>query len=165
MDISLRQAVELGVSSIQPLYSRHAAKSGDDTRQLKKHQHWQSIVISAAEQSGRSVLPQVHEAQSYGQWIQQCVNDKQLCYVLSPTAPQSLPEHVAALAGHGTQSVEPLAITLVVGPESGLDADEIECAVSAGAVPVHLGQRILRTETAGPACIVLLQALLGDLQA
>ena len=165
MDISLRQAVELGVTAIQPLFSRHSAKPGDDARRLKKHQHWQSIIISASEQSGRSVLPKVHDAQGYGAWVQQCVSENALCYVLSPRASQSLPEHAASLTGHGTGIAEPLAITLVIGPESGLDEDEIEQAVAAGAVPVHLGQRILRTETAGPACVVLLQALLGDLQA
>lgn len=160
MDISLRQAVELGVTRIQPVYSRHSVKVGDESRALKKQQHWQSIVISACEQSGRCVVPQLCEATSYDQWLAQPMNPDNTHYVLSPTATQSLTQHAHGLTGYSTTHTT----TLIIGPESGLDNDEIDRAVQAGAVPVHMGRRILRTETAGPTCIALLQSILGDLQ-
>ncbi len=163
MDISLRQAVELGVSCIQPVYSRHSAKPGDESRALKKQQHWQSIVISACEQSGRCVVPTLLETISYDQWLAQTLGTDSTHYVLSPTATQSLTQHAHnQISGFGESNAT--KATLIIGPESGLDPDEIDAAVQVGAVPVHLGNRILRTETAGPACITLLQSILGDLR-
>ncbi len=161
MDISLRQAVELGVNCIQPVYSRHSVKPGDEKRATKKSLHWQSIVISACEQSGRAVIPSLNDSLSYSQWVQQSQpHDKNnVIFVLDPLAKQSLTQAARewhANTGHSN-------ITLIIGPESGLDPKEINEAIVHGAQPVTLGPRILRTETAGPACIVLLQSLLGDL--
>lgn len=159
MDISLRQSVELGVSRIQPVYSRHSIKVSDDSRKRKKQHHWQSIVTNACEQSGRSTLPELMQALTYVEWLKSepC---KGVRYVLSPSASLSLPEH--AMRRFNQDGLE--AITLIIGPESGLDEDEIDSATSAGAIPVTLGQRILRTETAGPASIAILQSSQGDLK-
>ncbi len=96
----------------------------------------------------------------------------QVNYVLDPNASQSLPAHLRTI-GHrksvqneqdapGSNSYT-TSVGLIIGPESGLDADEIDRAVKAGAQAVTIGPRILRTETAGPACIALVQAILGDL--
>ena len=161
MDISLRQAVELGVNCIQPVYSRHSQKPGDEKRSLKKSLHWQSIVISACEQSGRAAVPTLNDSLSYPQWVQnlQPHDDKNITFVLDPLAKQSLSQ--AAREWH--TNTEQCEVTLIIGPESGLDPQEINEAIANGAQPVTLGPRILRTETAGPACIVLLQSLLGDL--
>lgn len=159
MDISLRQAVELGVASIIPVYSRHSVKVNDDKRAAKKQQHWQSLVTSACEQSGRSTLPTLAEATTYEQWNNHPIPTDNSHFILSPTASESLLSKARQLA----TSSEPLRMTLIIGPESGLDADEIDLAVTNGALPVQMGARILRTETAGPACIALLQSILGDL--
>ena len=159
MDTSLRQSVELGVSVIQPLYSRHSIKAGDATRAQKKQLHWQSIIISACEQSGRSTLPELMPALAYPQWLES-ENPDSTRYVLSPSASQSLTQH--AMQRVDQDALKTLA--LIIGPESGLDEDEIDMATRKGAIPVHVGKRILRTETAGPACIAVLQSTLGDLR-
>ena len=159
MDICLRQSVELGVSCIQPLYSRHSLKAGDANRVQKKQHHWQSIIISACEQSGRSTLPELMPAMAYPQWLQSETTDSTR-YVLSPSATHSLPEHAMQLSKQNALK----ALALIIGPESGLDEDEINSTVRTGAIPVHLGRRILRTETAGPACIAVLQSTLGDMR-
>lgn len=161
MDISLRQAVELGVDCIQPVYSRHSIKVTDEKRSVKKQQHWQSIITSACEQSGRGTLPTLGNATSYSQWVQGNKDPENVHFVLSPIASSSLTAQL-----HTLSSAQPTRkASLIIGPESGLDSDEINAAITAGALPVHLGHRILRTETAGPACIVLLQSILGDLKA
>ncbi len=161
MDISLRQAVELGVTCIQPVYSRHSIKAGDESRVQKKQQHWHSIVISACEQSGRGVIPELRDATRFEHWLTQTMQGDNTHYVLSPTAELSLTQHAHTLASSSTENTA----TLIIGPESGLDNDEIDSAIQAGAVPVNMGRRILRTETAGPVCIALLQSILGDLRA
>jgi len=162
MEITLRQSVESGVAAIQPVQSRHSAKSGDDKRVSKKHRHWQSIINSATEQSGRGKLPNLYPLQTFTQWIRSAGNTSTHKLVLSPTATESISSYIASIKPR-SRSVQ--SITLIIGPESGLDADEIALAESHGFNAVHIGPRILRTETAGPACIVLLQTLLGDLQA
>ena len=161
MDISLRQAVELGVTCIQPVYSRHSIKVTDEKRAVKKQQHWQSIVTSACEQSGRTVVPELRESVRYSQWASQRQQADNVHFVLAPDAQDSLIQRAHDLSRTNQLS----AASLIIGPESGLDPDEIQLAIDTGAVPVHLGPRILRTETAGPACIVLLQSILGDLKA
>lgn len=161
MDICLRQAVELGVTHIQPVYSRHSIKVTDEKRADKKRQHWQSILESACEQSGRTTLPVLFESIRYSQWLLQPFATDDVHFVLAPDAPHCLTQQL-----HHHDSTDNVGkVSLIIGPESGLDPDEITAATNAGANPVHLGRRILRTETAGPACIVLLQSILGDLQA
>lgn len=160
MDICLRQSVELGVTHIQPLYSRHSIKIGDEKKISKKQEHWRNIVISACEQSARCTVPGVNEAIGFSDWLSACSKSEQQVLVLSPTASLSLTQHANTLA----TTLDARALTLIIGPESGLDNDEIAAAVAHGAVAVNVGQRILRTETAGPACIAILQSIAGDLQ-
>lgn len=159
MDVTLRQAVELGVHHIQPIYSHHSAKPLDDTRASKKQEHWQSIVISACEQSGRAVLPTLATPVTLSYWLdlRQANNTTKQDYILAPTAPQSLLSHISNTASISTP------IGLLIGPESGFNEDEIINAQNAGVQAVRFGPRILRTETAGPAAITLLQTSLGDL--
>lgn len=159
MDTTLRQAVELGVFNIQPVYSHHSAKPLDEKRALKKQEHWQSIVISACEQSGRAVLPSLATPITLLQWIESrpANMDRHTDYILAPTAPQSLLSHVTQHASDN------LSIGLLIGPESGFDESEIQATQAAGVHAVRFGPRILRTETAGPAAITLLQTSLGDL--
>jgi 16S rRNA (uracil1498-N3)-methyltransferase len=159
MDITLRQAVELGVQHIQPVYSRHSAKPLDEKRAQKKQDHWQSIVISACEQCGRAVLPTLAPAVTLKHWLysRQTDNEERTDYLLAPTATQSLLSHVSNRVLANTP------VGLLIGPESGFDDDEIMDAQNAGTQAVRFGPRILRTETAGPAAITLLQSSLGDL--
>ncbi|MFK7890161.1 MAG: 16S rRNA (uracil(1498)-N(3))-methyltransferase [Granulosicoccus sp.] len=173
MEISLRQAVELGVSHIQPLNSRHTGKTPDPERDKKRHAHWQSIIISACEQSGRATVPAIDRARDFSDWIEDeeqprkdTYSDQVLSgtpsFVLSPTADQSLSELLHAYkqrSGNGYR-----AVRLVVGPESGLAAAEIQMAVDCGWLEANLGPRILRTETAGVTAVTLIQSVLGDLR-
>lgn len=175
MDTTLRQSVELGVRQIQPIHTRHSARALDEKRAAKKQEHWQSILVSASEQSGRACLPTLASPLSLEQAMEASGGNapsSQQTYVLDPTASQSLPAHLRTLnhreAALSEQSASEAdrgsrSIALIIGPESGLDPDEIELAVRCGAQAVTIGPRILRTETAGPACIAIVQAILGDL--
>lgn len=172
MDISLRQAVELGVSHIQPVYSHHTAKPPEAQRVAKRHSHWHSIVLSACEQSGRATVPSLAQARQLGDWYSELQTDPNMScaaqsnrrcrsFVLNPGAENSLK---SAIESPDSSVGRHDAVNLLVGPESGLDPSEIESAVNAGMLEAHLGPRILRTETAGAIAITLMQSMLGDLQ-
>lgn len=166
MDATVRQSVELGVSRIQPIYSRHSAKPADEKRISKKTEHWQNIIISACEQCGRACLPLLEEPLTLIQWLQTLTTPTSTTnhdaetsttyYVLTPNTSMGL--------GNQLLTTTPSAVGVLIGPESGFDTDEIQACMEHGVVPVAFGERILRTETAGPACISTIQVLLGDLR-
>ncbi len=153
MDTSIQKSVELGVNVIQPIYTRHSVPVLQGSRADRKQAHWQSVIVSAAEQSGRSKLAELSNAMPLQAYLDQLTaKADELRWLLSPASePQTFS------AGTCERAI------VIIGPESGLDADEIKLAVKLGAQAVTIGPRILRTETAGPACIAITQAILGDL--
>lgn len=151
MDQAIAKAVELGVHAIQPLFTARGKVRLDAARMEKKQHHWQRVAQSAAEQSGRTTLPQVYRPCALDKFLQTPCSG--LGLVLSPNANQTL------------SSIERADdITLLIGPESGLDPDEVKQAIASGYTAMRFGPRILRTETAGPACLAVLQNLWGDLK-
>jgi 16S rRNA (uracil1498-N3)-methyltransferase len=122
-------------------------------RAEKKMAHWQGIIESASEQSGRNRLAQLAPLQEYKQWITQ--QDLHRRIILTPRAEQSL----ADWARHQA----PQAVTLVIGPEGGLSDAEEEAAIRHGALPLAMGPRILRTETAALAAVSALSAAWGGM--
>lgn len=151
MDYTLQKAVELGVSSIVPLISSRTVVKLDAERWAKKIEHWQGVIISACEQSGRTRVPRLELQQDLDDWIRSCPKDS-LKLALAPGASKRL------------RQLDPAsrAITLLIGPEGGLS--EAECALAAKHefVPLALGPRVLRTETAGVAALAAIQAQWGD---
>lgn len=150
MDFALQKAVELGVAGVQPLFCKRTEVRLSGARLAKRLDHWRGVIISACEQSGRAVLPRIHEPAGLPEWLAEPPPGSRL--VLRPEAEQALP---------GLPRRE--QVCLLIGPEGGLNDREIGAAVSAGFTPVRLGPRVLRTETAGPAALAVLQALWGDL--
>ncbi|MYM87368.1 16S rRNA (uracil(1498)-N(3))-methyltransferase [Rugamonas sp. FT82W] len=153
LDWIIEKAVELGVGGIVPLAAQRCVVRLSAERAEKKRSHWQGIIESAAEQSGRNRLPQLAGVQDYQQWIAQQDMHKRI--ILTPRADQSL----AQWARH--QAPQP--VTLVVGPEGGLSEAEEKLAIARGALPLAMGPRILRTETAGLAAIAALNASWGGM--
>ena len=151
MDYSLQKATELGVFAIQPLTSRRVEVRLDGKRQAKRVAHWQAVVVSACEQSGRAIVPVVSTPISLAEWISAA--DNAPCFVLDPLADLKLSQ----------TPIEGDSVSLLVGPEGGFSEKEMLTLYDAGVTGVSLGQRILRTETAGPAAITLLQASVGDI--
>lgn len=151
MDFTIQKAVELGVNWIQPISSQRSVVKLTGDRAEKRREHWQNVVISACEQSGRALIPQVAAASSLPKWLGQTQNDG-LRIILSPYATQSL---------HDLQKPEG-TIHLLIGAEGGLTEDEINLATTHQFIPVRLGNRILRTETAALTAIAALQMQWGD---
>jgi 16S rRNA (uracil1498-N3)-methyltransferase len=151
MDLILQKAVELGVEIIQPLWMQRSQKHLKGERLDKRRQHWQGIVVSACEQCGRATLPELLEPLDYLAWTQR-TSGAGLKLMLKPDS------------GHTLQDMDAPAddVTLLVGPEGGLTPEECSSAVKAGFTGIRLGQRILRTETAGLAALAGIQLLWGD---
>ncbi|MNS69316.1 16S rRNA (uracil(1498)-N(3))-methyltransferase [Cupriavidus necator] len=156
MDWLIEKAVELGVDAIQPLQATRSVVRLSGERAQKRQAHWQALVQAACEQCGRNRLPQVAPVANFETWLAQS-GGAGARLLVSPRAQQSLPAFVAerreALIANG--------VTLLIGPEGGLSPEEEQAARQAGFTGVSLGPRILRTETAGLACLATLNALLG----
>jgi 16S rRNA (uracil1498-N3)-methyltransferase len=153
MDLILQKAVELGVSTMQPLWTERSQSRASGERMEKRMRHWQGVVISACEQCGRATLPTLEAPLEYRSWLS-CGHRYDCRFLLDPEARQSL----------GDIQPPGNSIVLLVGPEGGISAEETTLAAAAGFTPVRLGPRILRTETAALAMLASLQALWGDLR-
>ncbi|MDY6944357.1 MAG: 16S rRNA (uracil(1498)-N(3))-methyltransferase [Pseudomonadota bacterium] len=153
MDWTLQKATELGVAAIAPVLSARSVVRLDEKQAAKKREHWRGIVIGACEQSGRAKVPAVAAPLTLREYLASVRKDG-LRLVLSPSAPASLV---------GLSSM-PSKAELLIGPEGGLDDDELHAAQKAGFMPVRLGPRVLRTETAAVVALSVLQGLWGDLQ-
>lgn len=153
MDWIIEKAVELGVSSITPLAAQRCVVRLSGERAAKRHAHWQAIIVSASEQSGRNRLAQLAPLEDYQPWIAQQDLHKRI--ISSPRAETSL----ADWARHQA----PQALTLVIGPEGGLTEAEESAAVKHGVLALSMGPRILRTETAGLAALALINGIWGGM--
>lgn len=157
MDWIIQKSVELGVSSIQPVSTARSIVHLSDERSGKRLQHWQKIVISACEQCGRNLVPQIYPLITLPEWLSRKKmhrTPQDILIMLSATAAQSLKD-----------LPEPAAdakVALVIGPEGGFTEEEELAIGHSGFVPLHLGSRILRTESAALAAIAAMQALWGD---
>lgn len=151
MDFTLQKAVELGVGAVQPLAAERSVVKLAGERAEKRREHWQNVVISACEQSGRAVVPEVAAPTPLMNWLGE-MPDFTLKLMLSPTA-----EHTLHDLPRPTGD-----ICLLIGCEGGFAPAEVKAAESSGFTPVRLGARVLRTETAALAAISAMQALWGD---
>lgn len=152
MDYTLQKAVELGVTAIQPIAAKRSVVKLAGERADRRVAHWQGVVASACEQSGRNRVPTVAAPLTLPSWLGRHQGGRLL--VLSPLAEARLADLPAPV---------PTALDcLVAGPEGGFEADEIAALEAAGAMPVRLGPRVLRTETAALAALAAMQTLWGD---
>jgi len=150
MDYAIQKSVELGVAAITPLYVEHGDVRLKGEREARKLAHWQGVAVSACEQCGRASVPPIHPPRSLSEWLAE--RDESLRLVLHPATDDSWRQ---------ADSVESAA--LLIGPEGGLSAAEVDAARRAGFQALTLGPRILRTETAPVVALTLLQHHFGDL--
>lgn len=150
MDYAVQKAVEMGVTRIVPLTTERCDVKLKGDREDKRLRHWQQVAISAAEQCGRARVPEILPVMTPEQWFAEA-ETCDLKLVLHHRTEQSL-----------DSLARPTSVALMIGPEGGLTADEIASAEQAGFLPVALGPRVLRTETAPVAAMALCQWLWGD---
>ncbi|KAA0449511.1 MAG: 16S rRNA (uracil(1498)-N(3))-methyltransferase [Candidatus Thioglobus sp.] len=148
MDFLLQKAVELGVNKIIPIFTERCVVRLKGDKLTKRQQHWQKIVISACEQSGRSIVPQVAKPKQLDEFLQQPISAG---FILHHRCEKSLLDEAPVQTA-----------TILIGPEGGFSAAEISQATQAGCQPLLLCSRVLRTETASLAAIANMQLLWGS---
>jgi 16S rRNA (uracil1498-N3)-methyltransferase len=156
MDWLIEKAVELGATSFVPLTTSRSVVRLAGERAQRRLAHWQRIVQSACEQCGRNRLPDVAPSREIGTWLAAMPKtpaEGELRIILSPRATASF-----ATLPHDPPKGE---VTILVGPEGGFSSAEEAAAESHGFMPVGLGPRVLRTETAGIAVLAALAARWG----
>ncbi|QDC70974.1 16S rRNA (uracil(1498)-N(3))-methyltransferase [Candidatus Methylopumilus universalis] len=153
MDWIIQKAVELGIQSIQPLLTERSIVKLDRERADKKLEHWRTVAISACEQTGRSIIPDILSPIHIVQWLSnqnQIANSLKL--ILTPAKAQNI--------NHLEKPSSP--VVFMVGPEGGFSEKEMNLALSSSFVPVNFGKRVLRTETASVVALSIMQNLWGD---
>lgn len=155
-ELVLEKATELGASRIFPFESQHSSTLAErDARQKKSHR-WPDVLLRASLQCRRAMLP---ELMSVSDWdavlyhaaqadLRLMLYERETCWHLREVL---------------NQEPQPRRVALLVGAEGGFSSDEVRTAAEAGILAVSLGGRVLRTETAAIAGLVLLQAWFGDL--
>ncbi len=145
MDWLVEKATELGVASITPLLAERSVLKLKGERGEKKRAHWQAIAIAACEQCGRNRVPPVHEALDLAAWLAGPGR--------SAPAQRLLLSLRAGSVVLKTRAADAGAVVFLSGPEGGLGPAEEEAALAQGFVPVGLGPRVLRAETAALAAL------------
>ncbi len=152
MDFAIQKTVETGVSCIQPVLMERTVSKATNKSLANKHQHWQRIIQSACEQSGRAIIPKLNESIEIDE-IETLFEN----------------EHGLVFDSNSNQNIQslnlcaPEVVKLLIGPEGGLSEREIQQALQKGFQAVHCGPRVLRTETAAVTAVLLAQREWGDL--
>ncbi|MEX2964546.1 16S rRNA (uracil(1498)-N(3))-methyltransferase [Microbulbifer sp. TYP-18] len=154
-DWVVQKATELGIAHLQPLFTERCEVKLSGERLAKKLAHWQQIAISACEQSARNRVPTIAEPLKLTQYLPIAGTEGGLKLVLHHRT-QSRLQQLAQ------EREPPASVTLLVGPEGGLSAAEIDAALAQSFLPLRLGPRVLRTETAPIAALSVLQYQWGD---
>ena len=158
MEMIIQKSVELGVYEIVPVFTKRViVKLDDKKKEETKLKRWQAISESAAKQSGRGMIPRIEACMSFKEALSYAskMNLVLIPYENAPNTREDMKEYLKRII-----SIEPdTDVAVFIGPEGGFEPGEVEEAVSKGAVPISLGKRILRTETAG----IMLLSVLGFL--
>ena len=161
-DWVIQKATELGVKDIQPLFTERCEVKLSGDRLQKKLGQWQQIAISACEQSARNRVPEILPPMKLPQYLDEhrdSVDGDVAGNTLKLVLHHRTEETLAQLE---QQLGRPRSTLLLVGPEGGLSAEEIELALDKGFHALRLGPRVLRTETAPVAALSVLQFQWGD---
>ena len=153
MDYALQKGTELGVSAFRPLFTERTDVRLKGDRLERRMAHWRAVIVAACEQCGRARVPELQPALPLDEWLTESPAGKRL--VLAPGAERALASMTPEAGG----------FEVLVGPEGGLSETELARMTLGGCTLVGLGPRVLRTESAGPAAVAVLQALAGDFQA
>ena len=148
MDWIIEKAVELGASKILPLAAQRSVVRLNADRAEKRLARWQTIVTAASEQCGRNTLMEISEPVAFNTFVE---NSGGLRVMFTPRTTETL-------SGWARKQA-PQAITIMIGPEGGFSPEEEELAIQNGVIPLSMGSRILRTETAGMAAISAINAI------
>jgi 16S rRNA (uracil1498-N3)-methyltransferase len=154
-ELVLQKLTELGVARIIPMESQHSATLAERDALQKKSHRWPDVIRRAARQCRRAMLPELMPVCRYTDALSAAANSELKLMLYEGDSHWSFTEGIGSFRAH--------SVALLVGPEGGFSQAEIEQAQVFGIMPVRLGPRMLRTETAAIVAAALLQSILGDL--
>lgn len=144
MELIIQKSVELGAYEIVPVNTKRCVVKLNEPRKAeKKIARWQSIAESAAKQSGRGVIPNVSNAISFSEALKRA---KEMDFAIIP---YELWDSMEGSMEAIKKAAKSESVGIFIGPEGGFERGELEQAIAEGVLPISLGKRILRTETAG----------------
>ena len=155
MEYLIQKATELGTKKIVPFFSSRSVPLLDKSKKLRRYHRWEKIAIEACKQCGRITVPKVEPLQNYSEMLGMAPSEA-LRLILWEKKGQGLKEVLKESGGR-------TKIFFVVGPEGGMSDEEVGEAEKAGFIPITLGKRILRSETASLCLLSVLQYEWGDL--
>jgi 16S rRNA (uracil1498-N3)-methyltransferase len=155
MDYLIQKATELGVKRIVPFISSRSIPLLEKSKRLDRHRRWEKIAIGASKQCGRAVVPDIDPLRNYPQ-VLDSVPKNCLRLILW----ENEGERLKSALRKSRQNNE---VFFIVGPEGGLSREEVEEARRSDFIPVTLGERILRSETASLCLLSILQYEWGDI--
>jgi 16S rRNA (uracil1498-N3)-methyltransferase len=150
MDTVVRDATALGATAVQPIVTAHVALPAD-ARRARSSERWRRVAIAAARQCGRAVVPPIHDVARFETLLAESSFERLLMCT----------EPARGTAGVPPQDETPRRVLLLVGPEGGWSAAEVDLARSAGALPIGLGPRTLRAELAPAVALTALWTTWG----
>jgi 16S rRNA (uracil1498-N3)-methyltransferase len=166
MDALVEKATELGAAALQPLHCERAVLRLEGERAERRRAHWQAVAVAACEQCGRNRVPAVAPVATLADWLAALPAAGAAEARLLLVAPRAQPGAAAAPDLPGSPATAALALAqaarvarcvrLLSGPEGGLTGAEQAAARAAGFVPVTLGARVLRADTAPLAALAAL---------
>ncbi|MGD8238768.1 MAG: RsmE family RNA methyltransferase [Armatimonadota bacterium] len=156
MDLIVRKCTELGVGAIIPMTTERVVPQADEAKARQRRGRWQRIAAEASKQSHRTVIPEVRPIAPFDEALPELAA-MDLCLLFSELEER---RPLREVLGSGIQVS---SLGLLIGPEGGFSVAELEAATGAGAVPVTLGPRILRTETAALAALSIALYELGEM--
>jgi len=154
-ELVLQKLTELGVARIVPLESQHSITLDERDAQQKKSHRWPDVISKASRQCRRAMLPELMPVHTFAEALAGATATELKLMLYEGDVLWSFTE--------GVGSFRPQSVALLVGPEGGFSPVEVADAQAVGFLPVRLGPRILRTETAAIVATALLQSYLGDL--
>jgi 16S rRNA (uracil1498-N3)-methyltransferase len=160
-ELAIEAATEVGVDAVVPWQAERSVVVWRGDRAAKSRSRWLGTVRAAAKQSRRAWTPQVEQpldGRGLVDRVQACVGAGGTALVLHEGATAPLDRVDLSVLGPGVRRRE---VLVVVGPEGGISARELDALIGAGAVAVRLGPHVLRTSTAGPVALALLAQRLG----
>ncbi len=155
MDYLIQKATELGVNALVPFVSSRSVPLLEESKKVERTLRWEKIAIEASKQCGRSIPPKIGPFQGYAEMLQSLSKDH-LRLILWEREGERMKEVLRRFSGQRR-------ITFIVGPEGGFSVEEVEQAKREGFIPLSLGNRILRAETASLCLLSILQYEMGDI--
>lgn len=156
MDLIIQKCVELGVFRIVPVTTKRTVVKLDAKKEESRRKRWTAVSESAAKQSGRGIIPEISGVRGFKEAVEEA-GELDVCLI-----PYEKAENMARTREILSGIPAGASIGVFIGPEGGFEEEEVKEAMEAGARPITLGRRILRTETAGMAVLAMLGYLLEE---